>query len=35
MVRLAVSEVAEILPEERRLVLAGSPRLLGSEAAGE
>ena len=30
---IAVSEVAQILPEERRLILRRSPRLLGSERA--
>jgi hypothetical protein len=30
---IAASEVAEVVPAERRLILSGSPRLLGSEAA--
>jgi hypothetical protein len=28
---IAASEVAEIVPDERRLILAASPRLLGTE----
>jgi hypothetical protein len=32
---ISVSQVEEIIPEQRRLVLRGSPRLLGSEQLEE
>jgi hypothetical protein len=32
---IAVSEVSEVLPEERRLILRGHPRLLATESVEE
>jgi hypothetical protein len=35
MLLIPVAQVAEVIPEERRLVLAGSPRLAGSRRVSD